>query len=441
MKTTQACRSRSLFRALSWGLFWTLAVQITLALGLVLVLVLWPLTQQSAQAKAGLMVLAVQTLLELPQGTRADFVAELSARHGLELRVGCDAQPQHDAPWASYPTALQRALIARMQGMGDSAPTVSISSDKQSLMSCVWLNGQAFELRFAAPHFLESRLWALGLILLGSSLLAGALAWVLARRVARPLEGMTRTVQTWSEGAATDLPVGTKDVFELCTLARTLEQMRRSLYQHEQARSTLLAGVSHDLRTPLARMRLAVEMLPEAASMGLHAGLVRDIAAMEGLIAQTLQLARAQAQAAEWVDVCALAAEWVGDQQRGGVAVSLAGAPSCHALVAPLALERIVVNLIDNAWRYSGHKPVEVVLHCADDTWRIEVLDRGPGIPESMRERVFQPFTRLEPSRNLATGGSGLGLAIVHQLAETQGWAFGIETRTGGGSCVWVASA
>jgi len=459
MSSTPSCRSRPLFQYLSWGLFWTLAAQISFALVLVLVLVLWPLTQQSAQDKAGLLVLAVQTWLELPQGTRADFATELHTRHGVDLAPNCTEHADLDAPWASYPAALQRALVQRLAGQGadQARPRVVKLEAARRLEACLWINEQAFSLSFAAPRLFNARLWALGLILLGSSLLAGLLALLLTRRLVKPLEGITHAAQAWSQGETTALPVKPTDVFEVCALARTLEQMMRDIQQHEQARTTLLVGVSHDLRTPLARLRLALEMLPDEAKPdsvrpSLRDGLVRDVEAMDQLIAQALQLARAQssilsathtevqAEPQQIVDLAALAHALVADQQRGGMKLHFTGAKKCPAQVSPRALERILSNLLDNAWRYSQHQEIELVLHCSAITWRFEVLDRGPGIPAELRERVFQAFTRLESSRNPATGGSGLGLAIARQLAVAQGWYMGIEAREGGGSCVWVSS-
>jgi two-component system osmolarity sensor histidine kinase EnvZ len=439
-------------------LFWTLAVQISFALALVMILVLWPLTQHSAQDKAGLLVLAAQTWLELPQGTRADFATELRTRHGIDLVPNCTEQAAVDASWASYPAALQRALVQRLadQDANQALPRVAKLEAAQRLEVCLWINDQAFSLSFAAPRLFNARLLALGLILLGSSLLAGLLALLLTRRLVKPLEGMTQVAQTWGQGMATPLPVKPSDVFEVCTLARTLEQMMHNIQQHEQARTTLLVGISHDLRTPLARMRLALEMLPNETEHdpnhpNLRDGLVRDVEAMDQLIAQTLLLARAQsstlsamhtepqAMPQQIVDLAALASALVADQQRGGMTLRFTGAKKCPAQVSPLAMERILGNLLDNAWRYSQHQEVELVLHCRATTWRFEVLDRGPGIPAEWRERVFQAFTRLEPSRNPATGGSGLGLTIARQLAAAQGWHMGIDAREGGGSCVWVS--
>ena len=459
MSAPSSCRSRPLFQYLSWGLFWTLAAQISFALVLVLALVLWPLTQQSAQDKAGLLVLAAQTWLELPQGTRADFVTELRTRHGIALVTDCAGHPASGAPWASYPAALRRALAQRLadQGVSQAEPRVAKLDAGQRLEVCLWMNDQAFSLSFAAPRLFSARLWALGLILLGTSLLAGLLALLLTRRLVKPLEGITQATQGWEPSDLIALPVKPTDVFEVCTLARTLEQMMHNIQQHEQARTILLVGVSHDLRTPLARMRLALEMLPDEAKHdpsrpGLRDGLVRDVEAMDQLIAQALQLAReqssilsathteAQAEPQQIVDLAVLAHALVADQQRGGMRLYFTGAKKCPAQVSPRALERILGNLLDNAWRYSQHQEIELVLHCSATMWRFEVLDRGPGIPEELRERVFQAFTRLEPSRNPANGGSGLGLAIARQLAEAQGWFMGIEAREGGGSCVWVSS-
>jgi two-component system osmolarity sensor histidine kinase EnvZ len=106
--------------------------------------------------------------------------------------------------------------------------------------------------------------------------------------------------------------------------------------------------------------------------------------------------------------------------------------------VRPLALRRIVSNLVDNAIRYGGGHPVEIECAIAGERVQVCVLDRGPGIPESAREAVFRPFHRLEASRSSRTGGSGLGLAIVRQLASTNGWSVELQPRVGGGTAACV---
>ena len=151
------------------------------------------------------------------------------------------------------------------------------------------------------------------------------------------------------------------------------------------ARTVLLAGVLHDLRTPLARLRLAV-----------HPGCGE----------------RVQIEAAD-----------ITRKAPAG------------------ALRRMLANLLENALRYGGTQPVVLRAEAMESGCRIGVLDRGPGIPAAEQEAVFRPFYRLEASRNVATGGSGLGLAIVRQLAAAQGWAVSLQDRPGGGLAVWLRIA
>jgi two-component system osmolarity sensor histidine kinase EnvZ len=163
---------------------------------------------------------------------------------------------------------------------------------------------------------------------------------------------------------------------------------------------------------------------------------------METLIGAQLELARSQErEAAEATDIDALLSELIeaAEAQSPGQTHLRADGPPCHALIAPLALRRILGNLLDNALRYGGPGRLELVRRRCTGGILIGVRDRGPGIPANLREAVFRPFFRLDPSRNRATGGSGLGLAIVRQLAETQGWKVAIKAHIGGGASVWLA--
>ncbi|MGK0674111.1 MAG: HAMP domain-containing sensor histidine kinase [Halothiobacillaceae bacterium] len=428
--------ARPLFQHLARAMAWALVAQLVLALVLTVALVLWPLTDRAAQDKAGLLVLSAQTWLELPPGTRPDFEAELRERHGLILSVGgSESAHAPSSRWLPpYPYLLQRALARRV----DDSPTISLVEGLQTVEVSLWVHGQPFTLRFDAPRLISGRLVALGLVLLGSALLVGVVALLLARRLVRPLEGIARTAQLWGRGQPAPMPPGGCQVREVCELAEQLEQMMRALRRHEHDKITLLAGVSHDLRTPLARLRLALEMLPRDGAGGLYDSMVRDVEAMDRLIGQSLQLARADAMAEEETDLVAFTSQLVEELRRGGTELSFSGPARCCGRCVPQALNRILTNLIDNAWRYGGFQPVELVLDCTPARVRFEVLDRGPGIPQDMREAVFEPFVRLEASRSLSTGGSGLGLSIARQLARVQGWRLGIEPREGGGTRAWL---
>lgn len=117
-----------------------------------------------------------------------------------------------------------------------------------------------------------------------------------------------------------------------------------------------------------------------------------------------------------------------------GAAVELTTRGPCTRPVGPLALRRILGNLISNAVRYGGGRPVEIECECGGGESVIRILDRGPGIPPAEIENVFRPFYRLESSRNAATGGSGLGLAVAQQLANANGWRIVLAPRPGGGT-------
>jgi two-component system osmolarity sensor histidine kinase EnvZ len=195
------------------------------------------------------------------------------------------------------------------------------------------------------------------------------------------------------------------------------------------ARTVLLAGVSHDLRTPLARLRLAVEMLVRKPSPELAAQVEGDVEAMDRLIADVLTLARGFGhEASKQAVVRDLLAELVGATPGAAGRVEIEAADI--TLAVPVgALRRILVNLLENALRYGGGQPVTLRAEATAGGCRIGVLDRGPGIPRAEQEVVFRPFYRLESSRSVSTGGSGLGLAIVRQLAAAQGWEVSLQDR------------
>jgi len=204
------------------------------------------------------------------------------------------------------------------------------------------------------------------------------------------------------------------------------------------ARTTLLAGLSHDLRTPLARMRLAVSLLEERPSAKTLAQLDRDVEEMDRLIGNVLDLARGlQGEPASAVDLCALLRE-LSAESRFPDRIEVRCAP--QSVEAPrLGLRRAVSNLLENALCYSIDKKVEMTLEAVPGAVRIGVLDRGPGIPANQLEAVFEPFCRLDASRSPATGGAGLGLSIVRQLADANGWQIELRARPGGGLEAWLS--
>jgi two-component system, OmpR family, osmolarity sensor histidine kinase EnvZ len=255
-------------------------------------------------------------------------------------------------------------------------------------------------------------------------------AW-LARWLIAPLARLASATQRIGEGRRPE-PLVESGPIELATLAREFNRMGEQVEELLANRTTLLAGISHDLRSPLARIRLALGMLSEKPDRDLLERIVRDVDSMNELIARCLEVSRdfAEQESVE-LDLCDVLADVAASSAQAGAEIRGRKGPDCHLRVRPLALKRIVSNLIENATRYGSGQPIDIEYRILDGHAEICVLDRGPGIPEDEREAVFRPFHRLEPSRSSRTGGSGLGLAIVRQLADANGWKVELSAASG----------
>ncbi len=260
----------------------------------------------------------------------------------------------------------------------------------------------------------------LALALLGASLIAATLS-----RSLRALAGAARRVGH----GETPAPLAESGPRELATVSAAFNRMARDLEALERERAMVLAGISHDVRTPLSRLRLALEM--SGADAAAAQGMSADIDEMDQVIGQFLEFARGENEAKTVDDLTALLAEVGEHYAKLGKAVEVNAAQLAPFAFARMALRRAVGNLVDNALRYAG-EPVEVAARSEGANVIIEVLDRGPGIPAGEAERLKQPFTRLDPARS-GRGGAGLGLAIVERVARAHGGRLELVPRPGGG--------
>jgi two-component system, OmpR family, osmolarity sensor histidine kinase EnvZ len=216
---------------------------------------------------------------------------------------------------------------------------------------------------------------------------------------------------------------------EVRQAAAAFIRMRARIERQIRQRTEMLAGVSHDLRTPLTRMKLGLELLggdPGAA------GLKSDVVEMERLIALYLEFARGEGtETPVETDIAALIEDIAASSRREGAGITVEQPSRLVVPVRPNALRRCLNNLIGNARRYGGH--VWLSSAPTDDGIDILIDDDGPGIPQSERDRVFQPFVRLDSSRNPATGGIGLGLTIARDVARTHGGDVQLDDSPQGG--------
>jgi two-component system osmolarity sensor histidine kinase EnvZ len=276
---------------------------------------------------------------------------------------------------------------------------------------------------------------------LWSGMLAAVLliaAFIFARYLSRPLRELTATVERIGRGD-TPPPLPESGPSEIVTLNRGVNRMAANLRQLEQDRAVLLAGVSHDLRTPLARLRLGVEM--QARDEATRAGMVDDIEEMDRIIGQFLEFARNDEDTAtrEPANANVIVGTCVERYARMDKDVRFTPGELPLVPLRPTAFSRLVTNLIDNALAY-GAPPVEVSTRHQDNAIVLEIADRGSGIAPADVERLKQPFTRASAARTNSSGvaGAGLGLAIVDRIARLHGGAFDLLPREGGGTVARV---
>ena len=385
-----------------------------------------PVAERSANDLAGLVVLSAQTWVELPPQTRAAFERELASRHGLRLTT-VDVGATADAPPFTFRRQIEAALSQRLGG----AVVLRGVPGTAAAWLDIPLGGHDLRVGFFPDRYaVKLPLATIAVVALGT-FLSLLTALLLVRRITVPL---ARAAQAAGQVGAGELPEALPETgpAELAELARCFNKMAAEVRELLDNRTTLLAGISHDLRTPMTRLQLNLEMLRDDSGHASPARIdraVNDLAEMNQLIGGYLELARStQAATKVRFDLAVLLRDVAAD---AGLAWS--SPTSCEIEASRLALRQIVANLIENAQRYGGDTPVELALECGEQWVRVIVRDGGAGIPDDQLEKVFRPFYRLERSRSQATGGTGLGLAIVRQLAETNGWKVWLANRETGG--------
>jgi two-component system osmolarity sensor histidine kinase EnvZ len=420
-----------------------IAVELVTAAG-ALGFIFLPMARRAADDLAGLMVLTAQTWSELPPDTRPAFEAELAQSHQIALRPGMEAPSDTALRHGPYLLFLERALAQR------TGREVFFRTERQAdgslwLWTVVDSGGRSMGVGFAEDRMKTRPLGALVLPFAIGLALVLLLSWWLARRIAEPVARFEAAAAELARGDSPE-PLPETGPRELADLARHFNEMARRVRELLDARTTLFAGVSHDLRTPLARMRLAMEMLSLRPDPALIARLEQDIEEMNALIGQMLEISRGlNTEAPAEFELCA----WLHERaQVHGDAARAAGSTlhvDCHDTLrvraAPGALGRVIDNLLNNALRHAPG-PIELVGQAMPGgpsrpgAIRVAVLDRGPSIAPDQLALVFRPFHRGAGAD--AQASFGLGLAIVQQLARAHGWQVGVTPREGGGLEAWV---
>ncbi len=380
---------------------------------------------------AGVVGTVSAALETMPASARRRFSERLPVQQNIRLLPA--------TAWDDQEVVLPQSPLLRAIGehlkeefAGDAQALVLLEDATQALWIKIRVRNQAYWVVFPPDSRGSASLWAwTGWSVFGLTL-AIVGAYLLMLRVNRSLRALTEAAEEIGAGK-TPPPLDEKGPVEIRTLSHAFNRMSANLRQLDQDRALLLAGISHDLRTPLSRLRLGVEMLPENADRLLRTGMIEDIQDIDTIINQFLDFARqgANEPSREGEDLNHIVGSVADRYGRLGHRVERRLAPLPPMTLKPTATQRMVTNLLDNAVRHGGGE-VEVRTERDGDRVLIRVLDRGPGIPQAQVARVMQPFTRLEASRSDGRG-SGLGLAIVERAARLHGGTVSLLPREGGG--------
>jgi two-component system, OmpR family, osmolarity sensor histidine kinase EnvZ len=367
-------------------------------------------TRQMVQALQGQL-----NLLIARQAENAGDAAVLAAALNVGLAPAGGVVPAADARlWWDISA---RFVIA---GLRDSIPgvmAVDLATNRREVRLWVAAAEGPLELTVQRSRVSASNPHQLLVLMIATSILMTLVAFIFLRNQLRPIARLARAAEAFGKGQTLEYrPRGAQEIRAAGT---AFLDMKTRIERQIEQRTLMLSGVSHDLRTPLTRLRLGLSMLPEDEETR---ALTRDVADMERMVDEFLAFARGDAmEEPVATDVHDLARRAVADAQRLGQGVSLGeGLGEGTIILRPMAVRRALDNLIGNAARHG--KTVVVSVALTDRSARLTVEDDGPGIPKAQRDEALQPFTRLDAARNPNQGGgAGLGLTIAMDVARSHG--------------------
>ena len=390
------------------------------------IFVIMPMSEISADDEAGLLALSAQTWIELPEYTRPAFELEMAQMH--DLIISSDVRPLPSVEKdISYFSLLEERLVERI------GEPVRLLEGDGLLWAEIPMPGGPLQIGFSPQRREVEPLYVGLLIVVMGSAIVFATSFLIVRGTASPLADTASAVEAF-RGSGGFSPLPEKGPRELVTLAESFNRMAREISELLLNRTTLLAGISHDLRTPLARMRLALELLPDNVDRSIVGRMDRNLESMDELIGDALRFARGAGEVPQEVLLKPYIETVVGNIDEN-ISLDWCGDENIRVSLASGAFTRVLANLITNAQQHADGACIVVEVG-ANIT--LHVVDSGPGIPESDREKVLQPFYRVEGSRRQLTGGSGLGLAIVSSLCQAHGWEVQIDASDMGGTDVSV---
>ncbi|WP_439615364.1 ATP-binding protein [Shinella sp.] len=376
---------------------------------------------------------SIAVLDRLPAGDRAGLVDRLSrGNYRFVLGEGLPGVPDTSLRSAEIAARIEEAVGHRFPLRVEAIP-----GDVMRLQAHLTLSdGNPLTIDITPRGIMPLADWLPYVFIVQMALLV-LCAWYAVRQAVRPLETLAAAADALDPNRP-GLPLGETGPSEVAHAASAFNAMRGRIAHYLEERVQILAAISHDLQTPITRMRLRADMADDTPERD---KLVRDLGEIERLVQDGIAYARSahgNGEKPSRIDLSSFIDSIAYDYQDMGKAVAVLGTVSGTVATKPHALRRILTNFVDNALKFGGSAEIGVE-RGRDGGTVITVFDQGPGIPEDKLEAAMQPFFRLEQSRNRETGGSGLGLAIAQQLAVSLGGAVRLYNRPGGGLAAEVS--
>jgi two-component system osmolarity sensor histidine kinase EnvZ len=370
----------------------------------------------------------VELLGKDPSSELQKTVFDMAQRNfGLLMKLNEGARLPDDIsrPGSRVDYFLGSSLRTRFEG----PVRIDDSSYRERVIAEIQLEGAVLSVTIPGKRLFSITTYIFIMWMVGTSLILFAVASIFMRNQVRPIQRLADAADQFGKGRELQEDFRPEGALEVRRAAAAFNVMRQRIKRQIRQRTDMLSGVSHDLRTPITRMKLQLAMLPEDSEI---AELKDDIADMERMIEGYLTFARGEGdEPTQNVDLGLMVEDIVAVWRRNGVKIDSHVEGTLMAWLRPDAIKRGIENLVANASRYGEQLWIRAGRRGA--AIEITVDDDGPGIPESHREDVFRPFYRLDESRNPETGGTGLGLAIARDLLRSHGGDILLEDSPHGG--------
>ena len=404
------------------SLLWRSLLMILVPLLLLQIVALWVfygshldvVSRRLAGSVAGEIANTMGLMRRFPGPDNAAWILEDARQHyNLTIKLFPDRSFE-PKPWVNLPGPMDDDLAQALDGQLQRPFTMDWSSDPRSVLIHVSTPGGLLEVEAPRKRLYTSAVYLFVIWVVGSAALLFGVAALFMRNQVRAIRRLATAVENFGIGRDGG-PIRPEGATEIRQAAAAFNRMQDRIRRFLSQRTEMLAGVSHDLRTPLTRLRLSVEMLPRTEALRQDIDeMAADLAEMDSMIGAYLAFARGEGEEqAEQVNLATLLDDVATGARRSGATVTLNTPPELSLSLRAGAVRRAVANLIDNASRHAHH-----VLLTAEPQGRsvlVTVDDDGPGIPEDRRESVFRPF------ESDSAGGTGLGLTIARDIVRAHG--------------------